>query len=127
MKNFIASFTVCICMCALSGSAQTRTVETKTGWSQKKKATVIGAAVGAGTGAIVSKRKARGAVIGGVVGAGAGYAYGTELTDSIALWTITFLGNEYLSTLPKLLLKSSHYSTIGRLSPCSFAQSMAMS
>ena len=77
MKKVIGLLSVCFCLAVTSASAQT-TVETKTGWSQKKKATVIGAAVGAGTGAIVSKRKGRGAVIGGVVGAGAGYAYGAH-------------------------------------------------
>ncbi len=63
-------------MFAISASAQTQTVETKKGWSQKKKATVIGAAVGAGTGAVVSRRRGRGAVIGAAAGAGVGYAYG---------------------------------------------------
>ena len=37
---------------------------------------MIGAAAGAGTGAIVSKKKGKGALIGGAVGAGAGYLYG---------------------------------------------------
>ena len=76
MKKVIGLLSVCFCLVVISASAQT--VETKRGWSQKKKATVIGAAVGAGTGAVVSKRKGRGAVIGGVVGAGAGYAYGSH-------------------------------------------------
>ena len=77
MKKVIGLLSLCVCLAATSASAQT-TVESKPGWSQKKKATVIGAAVGAGTGAVVSRRKGRGAVIGGVVGAGAGYAYGTH-------------------------------------------------
>ncbi len=77
MKKAIGLFSMVFCLAVTTASAQT-TVETKTGWSQKKKATVIGAAVGAGTGAVVSKRKGRGAVIGGVVGAGAGYAYGSH-------------------------------------------------
>ncbi len=77
MKKIIGLLSICLCLSIVTASAQT-TVETKTGWSQKKKGAVIGAAVGAGTGAIVSKRKGRGAVIGGVVGAGAGYAYGAH-------------------------------------------------
>lgn len=50
--------------------------KTRTGWSKKAKNTVIGAGVGAATGAAVSKDKSKGAIIGGAVGAGAGYAYG---------------------------------------------------
>lgn len=76
MKKTIELFSICFCISVLSASAQT--VETKTGWSQKKKGAVIGAAVGAGTGAIVSKQKGTGALIGGAVGAGAGYAYGSH-------------------------------------------------
>ena len=76
MKKIIGLLTISFCVAVVSASAQT--VETKTGWSQKKKGTVIGAAVGAGTGAVVSKRKGRGAIIGGAVGAGAGYAYGSH-------------------------------------------------
>ena len=60
----------------LKAQAQTVTHETKTGWSKKKKGAVIGAGVGAATGAIVSKKKGKGAIIGGAVGAGAGYLYG---------------------------------------------------
>ena len=77
MKKVMGLLSLCFCISVGIASAQT-TVETKTGWSQKKKATVIGAAVGAGTGAAVSRRRVRGAVVGGVVGAGAGYAYGTH-------------------------------------------------
>ncbi len=77
MKKIIGLLSLCCCLAVTTTSAQT-TVETKTGWSQKKKSAVIGAAVGAGTGAIVSKRKGRGALIGGAVGAGAGYAYGSH-------------------------------------------------
>ena len=76
MKKAIGLLSICFCLSIFSASAQT--VETKTGWSQKKKGTVIGAAVGAGTGAIVSKRKGRGALIGAAVGGGAGYAYGSH-------------------------------------------------
>ena len=77
MKKIIGLLSICFCLAVTSVSAQT-TVETKTGWSQKKKGAVIGAAVGAGTGAIVSKRKGRGALIGGAAGAGVGYAYGAH-------------------------------------------------
>ena len=77
MKKVMGLLSICFCISVGTASAQT-TVETKTGWSQRKKATVIGAAVGAGTGAAVSRRRGRGAVVGGVVGAGAGYAYGTH-------------------------------------------------
>ena len=53
--------------------AQTKT---KTVTSHKKKSALIGAGVGAVTGAAVSKKRAKGAVIGGAIGAGAGYVYG---------------------------------------------------
>lgn len=53
--------------------AQTKT---KTVTSHKKKSTLIGAGVGAATGAAVSKKHVKGAVIGGAVGAGAGYLWG---------------------------------------------------
>jgi outer membrane lipoprotein SlyB len=76
MKKIIAG--ICICFFAVTSFAQTQTVETKKGWSQKKKGAIIGAAVGAGTGALVSNKKGKGAIIGGVVGAGAGYAYGSH-------------------------------------------------
>jgi len=53
--------------------AQTKT---KTITSHKKKSALIGAGVGAVTGAAVSHKRAKGAIIGGAVGAGAGYLYG---------------------------------------------------
>jgi uncharacterized membrane protein len=53
--------------------AQTKT---KTITSHKKKSTLIGAGVGAVTGAAVSKKRGKGALIGGAVGAGTGYLYG---------------------------------------------------
>jgi hypothetical protein len=56
--------------------AQTTTVKKKTNTSHKGKSALIGAGVGAATGAIVSKKKGKGALIGGAVGAGAGYLYG---------------------------------------------------
>lgn len=54
-------------------AAQTKT---KTITSHKKKSALIGAGAGAVTGAVVSKKHAKGAVIGGAIGAGAGYLYG---------------------------------------------------
>ena len=49
----------------------------KKGWSKAAKGTVIGAAAGAGAGALINKKnRGLGAVIGGVVGGGAGYAIG---------------------------------------------------
>jgi ElaB/YqjD/DUF883 family membrane-anchored ribosome-binding protein len=42
----------------------------KKGWSSTAKGAVIGAGVGAATGAIISKKKSTGAIIGGVAGAG---------------------------------------------------------
>jgi hypothetical protein len=45
--------------------------------NKKKKNTLIGAGVGAATGAAVSKNhRVKGAVVGGAVGAGAGYMWG---------------------------------------------------
>lgn len=47
------------------------------GWSAKAKGALIGAGVGAATGAVVNKRnRAAGAVIGGLLGAGAGTGVG---------------------------------------------------
>lgn len=51
-------------------------VKKKKGMSTPVKGALIGAGVGAATGAIVSKKKVKGAVIGAVVGAGAGAATG---------------------------------------------------
>lgn len=54
----------------------------KKGWSNKAKGAVIGAGVGAVTGAIVDRRhRGVGAVIGGVGGAGAGYGVGAILDN----------------------------------------------
>lgn len=56
---------------------QEQTVKQKKGWSAKAKGAVIGAGVGAATGAIINKRnRGAGAVIGGVLGAGAGTGVG---------------------------------------------------
>jgi uncharacterized membrane protein len=48
----------------------------KKGWSSTAKGAVIGAGVGAVTGAIISKKKGEGAIIGGLAGAGVGAGTG---------------------------------------------------
>ena len=45
-------------------------------WSSTAKGAVIGAGVGAATGAIISKKKGQGAIIGGLAGAGVGAGTG---------------------------------------------------
>ena len=50
-------------------------------WSGAAKGAVIGAGVGAVTGAIISKKKGEGAVIGGLAGAGVGAGVGAVLDD----------------------------------------------
>lgn len=52
------------------------------GWSNAAKGAVIGAGVGAVTGAAVSKKKGEGAVIGGLAGAGVGAGTGAIIDDS---------------------------------------------
>lgn len=54
----------------------TATPAKKKGWSGAAKGAVIGAGVGAATGAIVSKKKGQGAIIGGLAGAGVGAGTG---------------------------------------------------
>lgn len=51
-------------------------------WSGAAKGAVIGAGVGAVTGAIVSKKKGEGAIIGGLAGAGVGAGTGAIIDDS---------------------------------------------
>lgn len=48
----------------------------KKGWSSTAKGAVIGAGVGAVTGAVISKKKGEGAIIGGLAGAGLGAGTG---------------------------------------------------
>ena len=60
-------------------STTTSTVTKKKGWSNTAKGAVIGAGVGAATGAIISKKKVQGAIIGGVAGAGVGAGTGAIL------------------------------------------------
>jgi len=70
-----------------SGQSNTQSAENvdaqkKKGWSNKAKGAVIGAGVGAVTGAIVDKKNhAAGAVIGGAAGAGAGYGAGAIIDN----------------------------------------------
>lgn len=54
----------------------TQAASKKKGWSNAAKGAVIGAGVGAATGAIVSKKKGTGAIIGGLAGAGVGAGTG---------------------------------------------------
>ncbi|MEC5167135.1 hypothetical protein RCH18_002885 [Flavobacterium sp. PL11] len=60
-------------------STTTTTTTKKQGWSNTAKGAVIGAGVGAATGAIISKKKVQGAIIGGVAGAGVGAGTGAIL------------------------------------------------
>lgn len=50
-------------------------------WSGAAKGAVIGAGVGAVTGAVVSKKKAEGAIIGGLAGAAVGAGTGAVIDD----------------------------------------------
>ena len=54
----------------------------KKGWSSTAKGAVIGAGVGAITGAAVSKKKGQGAIIGGLAGAGIGAGTGAIIDGS---------------------------------------------
>lgn len=59
---------------------QEQPVEQKKGWSAKAKGAVIGAGVGAASGAIINKRnRGAGAIIGGVLGAGVGTGVGAVI------------------------------------------------
>ena len=54
---------------------------TRKKWSGAAKGAVIGAGVGAVTGAVISKNKTEGAIIGGLAGAGVGAGTGAILDD----------------------------------------------
>lgn len=70
MKKFFYLVALVFSLSVVSGTADAQT-------NKKKKNTLIGAGVGAATGAAVSKNhRVKGAVIGGAVGAGAGYVWG---------------------------------------------------
>jgi hypothetical protein len=64
---------------AANGTATTTTTTKKKGWSATAKGAVIGAGVGAATGAIVSKKKGEGAIIGGLAGAALGTGTGAVI------------------------------------------------
>jgi hypothetical protein len=78
MKKIIVVFSmlVALLVCLPDFSFAQTTVKKKTNTSHKGKSAAIGAAIGAGTGAVVSKKKGKGALIGAAAGAGAGYLYG---------------------------------------------------
>lgn len=61
---------------------QTQAVPARKKWSNTAKGAVIGAGVGAATGAIISKKKGEGAVIGGLAGAGVGAGTGAIIDES---------------------------------------------
>lgn len=62
-----------------TNTTTTTVTKQKKGWSNKAKGAVIGAGVGAITGAMVDKKKGEGAVVGGLLGAGAGLGVGAIL------------------------------------------------
>ena len=59
----------------------TQTTTTRKKWSGAAKGAVIGAGVGAVTGAVISKKKGEGAIIGGLAGAAVGAGTGAILDD----------------------------------------------
>jgi len=79
MKKIMLLFSLAFALTtvsAVTNETQAQTTKTKTIKSHKKKSALIGAGVGAVTGAAVSHKRVKGAVIGGAIGAGAGYLYG---------------------------------------------------
>lgn len=78
MKKLICVLSLAFAMTTVSAVVNETQAQakTKTVTSHKKKSALIGAGVGAVTGAAVSHKHVKGAVIGGAVGAGAGYLYG---------------------------------------------------
>lgn len=65
----------------VNNTTTTQAAPKKKGWSNTAKGAVIGAGVGAATGAIVSKKKGQGAIIGGLVGAGVGAGTGAIIDE----------------------------------------------
>jgi hypothetical protein len=59
-----------------TAGAQTSTQKKK--WSSRKKGALYGAAAGAATGIIISKKDKKGALIGAAAGAGTGYLIGRQ-------------------------------------------------
>ena len=62
--------------------AEVSTPAKKKGWSGAAKGVVIGAGVGALSGALIDNKKGRGAIIGGVAGAGIGAGTGAIIDDA---------------------------------------------
>lgn len=63
-------------------SAPAITTTKRKGWSNTAKGAVIGAGVGAATGAIISDKKGEGAIIGGLAGAGVGAGTGAIIDEN---------------------------------------------
>lgn len=66
----------------INNTAPATAEQKRKGWSNAAKGAVIGAGVGAVTGAAISKRKGEGAVIGGLAGAGVGAGTGAIIDES---------------------------------------------
>ena len=73
MKKLLYSGLLALVLGAFAQEADAQTTVTR---SRARQNTAVGAAAGAATGAIVSRKKGKGAIIGGVVGAAGGYAWG---------------------------------------------------
>ena len=82
MKKLLCVVMLALGMTMASGSLNEAAAQHKS--SHKKKDAVIGGVIGAGTGAIISKKHVKGAVIGGAVGAGTGYMIGRHKDKKIA-------------------------------------------
>ncbi|VXB44767.1 Glycine zipper family protein [Flavobacterium sp. 9AF] len=65
----------------VNNNPQTTTVTERKGMSNAAKGALIGAGVGAATGAIVSDKKGTGAIIGGLAGAGVGAGTGAIIDE----------------------------------------------
>ena len=65
-----------------ASTTTTTTTTQKKGMSSTAKGALIGAGVGAATGAIISKKKVQGAIIGGIAGAGVGAGTGAIIDGS---------------------------------------------
>lgn len=76
MKKIMCVVGLAFALTAGSAVVNETQAQTKTVTSHKKKNALVGAGVGAATGAVVSHKHVKGAVIGGAVGAGAGYLWG---------------------------------------------------
>ena len=63
-------------------SGQASAPTKRKGWSNTAKGAVIGAGIGAATGAIISDKKGEGAIIGGLAGAGVGAGTGAIIDEN---------------------------------------------